>query len=111
MGGTTEGGPGLTTVGGSSVTGRRNSPVLSAPTIGGSCGRGSTTPTIPGTSTGTSWTTAQAGATLTDTFSGSGTSSQRTRGCTDVTLREETRGISKRSNSNQSFHLTQTPME
>ena len=29
-----------------------------------------------------SWTTAQAGATLTDTFSGLGTSSQRTRGCT-----------------------------
>ena len=72
----------VTLLSGSSVTGRRNSPVLSAPTIGGSCGRGSTTPTIPGTSTGTSWTTAQAGATLTDTFSGSGTSSQRTRGCT-----------------------------
>ena len=31
--------------------------------------------------------------------------------CPGVTLREETRGISKRSNSNQSFHLTQTPME
>ena len=49
------------------VTGRRSCSVLSGSPLGGLSGAGSTTPTTPGTSTGTSSTTAPGGAIRTAT--------------------------------------------